>query len=292
MQSAFQNAVANAYSFGKVEQRSIMKDLVATFENVESLPTSVVILDASGTVLAVNDTWKQFGKRNGLRVRNFAIGSNYLKFCRTDEPHSRRFVGELRALLAGKLDLLTFIYPCHSPTQERWFSLIGLPLSLDKPAGVALLHVNLTDMILHPISKRRTRAKPATNLDAISDAVGRSVSETLSSQLNTMFAGPPAPGKDAAHGETNQNLIRTRLSERQRQVLRLLGEGKTNKEIAKTLFLSPNTIKLHVSAILQRLKLKSRTQAALLSSTLHKQGSVDLVGGDLSSWKKICSNAA
>jgi hypothetical protein len=189
--------VANACSFGKVEQRSIMKDLVATFENVESLPTSVVILDASGTVLAVNDTWKQFGKQNGLRVRNFAIGSNYLKFCRTDEPHSRRFVGELRALLAGKLDLLTFIYPCHSPTQERWFSLIGLPLSLDKPAGVALLHVNLTDVILHPISKRRTRAKPATNLDSICNAVGRSVSETLSSQLNTMFAGPPAPGKAA-----------------------------------------------------------------------------------------------
>ena len=152
---------------------------------------------------------------------------------------------------------------------------------------MALLHVNLTDMIPHAISKRRTRAKPATNLDAISDAVERSVSETLSSQLNTMFAGSPAPGKDAARGETDQNHIRTRLSERQRQVLRLLGEGKTNKEIAKTLFLSPNTIKLHVSAMLQRLKLKSRTQATLLSSRLNKQGSVDLVGGNLSSWKKI-----
>ena len=56
------------------------------------------------------------------------------------------------------------------------------------------------------------------------------------------------------------------------QVLRLLGEGKSNKQMAKALFLSPNTIKLHVSAILQRLKLASRTHAALLSSRLHKQG--------------------
>lgn len=63
-------------------------------------------------------------------------------------------------------------------------------------------------------------------------------------------------------------VVRAQLSKRQMEVLRLLGEGKSNKEIAMMLFLSPNTIKLHVSAILDRLKLKSRTQAALLSSRL------------------------
>jgi DNA-binding NarL/FixJ family response regulator len=44
------------------------------------------------------------------------------------------------------------------------------------------------------------------------------------------------------------NAARTRLSKRQMEVLKLLGQGKTNKEIAMALFLSPNTIKLHVSA--------------------------------------------
>jgi len=254
-----------------------MKSKVATFEGLKSLPASVAILDASGIIVAVNDTWKRFGQLNGLRVPHSAIGSTYLQYCRSDEPHSRRFVGELRALLAGQLDLLTFIYPCHSPTETRWFSLIGLPLSLNKPAGVALLHVNLTEMLPLPISAQRMRSKGerkgqirlGANLDAISGALERSVLETLSSQLNTMFSGPAKREKDAAQGEADHvNLVRTRLSKRQMQVLRLLGEGKTNKEIATTLFLSPNTIKLHVSAILQRLKLRSRTQAALLSSKL------------------------
>lgn len=276
-----------------------MKSAVATFEAMKSLPASAVILDASGTIVAVNDTWKEFARRNGLRVPHSAIGSNYLQYCRPDEPRLRRFVKELRALLAGRLDLLTFIYPCHSPTQERWFSLIGLPLSLDRPAGVALLHVNLTDMLPLPISTQRTgvmekrkgNVLPAVDLDAISGAVERSVSETLSSQLNVMFTGSrngSVRDHDAAQADTDRTtFIHSRLSKRQTQVLRLLGEGKTNKEMAKALFLSPNTIKLHVSAILQRLKLGSRTHAALLSSRLSKQGSTELTGSDLNSWKKV-----
>lgn len=63
-------------------------------------------------------------------------------------------------------------------------------------------------------------------------------------------------------------IARAGLSKRQVEVLRLLGKGMTNREIAEALFRSPHTIKLHVSAILERLKLKSRTQAALLASKL------------------------
>ena len=267
-----------------------MKGAVATFEAMKSLPASAVVLDASGTIVAVNDTWKEFGRRNGLRVPRWAIGSNYLQYCRSDEPRLRRFVRELRALLAGQVDLLTFIYPCHSTTEERWFSLIGMPLSLDRPTGVALLHVNLTDMLPLPVTtqrtgivgKRRGHVRPAINLDAISGAVERSVSETLFSQLNTMFTG-------SRHGSVHDQtmFVRSKLSKRQMQVLRLLGEGKSNKQMAKVLFLSPNTIKLHVSAILQRLKLASRTHAALLSSRLNKQGLSEVAGGDLNSWKKV-----
>jgi DNA-binding NarL/FixJ family response regulator len=121
------------------------------------------------------------------------------------------------------------------------------------------------------------------------------MSEALSSQLNTMFTGARQASvreKTLARREADEILVRTRLSERQIQVLRLLGEGKTNKEIAEALFRSPNTIKLHVSAILQRLKLKSRTQATLLASKLYKEGSTDLSGGDVKSWKNAHTAAA
>lgn len=54
-----------------------------------------------------------------------------------------------------------------------------------------------------------------------------------------------------------------RLSERETDVLRLIAEGKSNKEIADGLFLGEKTIKTHVSSILGKLGLNSRTQAAL-----------------------------
>jgi DNA-binding CsgD family transcriptional regulator len=266
-----------------------MKRVVEAFEVLKALPVSAAILDASGTIVSVNGTWKEFGRGNGLSIPDSGIGSNYLQYCAAGEP---KFKTELGALLAGKLDLLTLVYPCHSPGEERWFSLIGVPLSLSKPVGVALMHVNLTGMLTPPMQVETTgrgRVRPTTNVDTIGGVIERSVSETLSSQLNMMFTDTgqdSAREKTLAHREAGRVFARTRLSKRQIQVLRLLGEGKTNKEIAEALFRSPNTIKLHVSAILRQLKLKSRTQAALLASKLYKKNSTDLAGGDVKSGKK------
>ena len=51
------------------------------------------------------------------------------------------------------------------------------------------------------------------------------------------------------------------LSKREMDVLHLLSAGKSNKQIAEILFLSESTIKTHVSSILKKLKIKSRTEA-------------------------------
>jgi NarL family two-component system response regulator LiaR len=53
------------------------------------------------------------------------------------------------------------------------------------------------------------------------------------------------------------------LSERELQVLRLLAQGKSNREIAEKLLIAELTVRTHVSNILGKLHLASRTQAAL-----------------------------
>jgi DNA-binding CsgD family transcriptional regulator len=59
------------------------------------------------------------------------------------------------------------------------------------------------------------------------------------------------------------------LTSREREVLRLVAEGRNNREIAATLFISPKTASVHVSNILTKLDVASRTQAAAVA---HRSG--------------------
>ena len=52
------------------------------------------------------------------------------------------------------------------------------------------------------------------------------------------------------------------LSRREREVVRLLAAGRTNREIAQELFLSPRTVDMHVRNILRKLDCRSRVEAA------------------------------
>ncbi|HFC12178.1 MAG TPA: response regulator transcription factor [Anaerolineae bacterium] len=55
----------------------------------------------------------------------------------------------------------------------------------------------------------------------------------------------------------------TELSERELDVLKLIADGQSNAKIAESLFISPKTVKSHVSNILSKLHLGDRTQAAV-----------------------------
>jgi DNA-binding NarL/FixJ family response regulator len=54
-----------------------------------------------------------------------------------------------------------------------------------------------------------------------------------------------------------------RLTGREREVLRLVVEGETNREIAKTLCIAKKTVEKHVSNVLDKLEMESRTEAAV-----------------------------
>ncbi|MFD7559406.1 MULTISPECIES: response regulator [unclassified Streptomyces] len=94
--------------------------------------------------------------------------------------------------------------------------------------------------------------------DALADAIRsvhaghvvlqQEVAEALLSQEEQNPAGTGRPGS---------------LTDREREVLGLIADGRSNREIARTLVLSEKTVKTHVSNILMKLDLADRTQAAL-----------------------------
>jgi len=70
----------------------------------------------------------------------------------------------------------------------------------------------------------------------------------------------PSPSIDA-------NII-AMLTPRQCDVLRLLGKGQANKEIARALDISEGTVKIHLAAIFRLLDVRNRTEAVLKASSL------------------------
>jgi len=101
-------------------------------------------------------------------------------------------------------------------------------------------------------------------------AIGYLLKDTDAEELNRAIRGT-AEGRVQLAPEAAARLIREvrapenpeALTERESEVLRLLALGKANKQIASELFIEEKTVKAHVSSILRKLGVQSRTQAAL-----------------------------
>lgn len=98
-----------------------------------------------------------------------------------------------------------------------------------------------------------------------------SSSQIMFSALRLVLSGgvyiPPqllGSGIEAPDGS-----LLSRLTERQREVLCLLADGKTNKQICRELDLSEGTVKVHLNAVYRVLGVANRTEAALLARRLN-----------------------
>ncbi|MCM2288865.1 MAG: EAL domain-containing protein [Sulfuritalea sp.] len=126
---------------------------------LDALPTHVALLDSRSCIVSVNQAWRQFAEANGLQGPQAAIGINYLEVCdraRGEDVATARQVAEgIRAVLTGEADSFSLEYPCHAPTQKRWFLMTVTPLAEDASHGVVVMHLDLTEQVLAEIRIKR-----------------------------------------------------------------------------------------------------------------------------------------
>ena len=169
---------------------------------------------------------------------------------------------------------------------EQDHDLMLLDLQLGDANGFELLtEVRRTDPELSVVvlssSDRASDVIQAIDLGAMGFLPKRMTTEDLADALRLVMAGgiyvptmtlgqtpdrdaPPAePADRAAAPESLPSFEEMGLTPRQADVLTLLLQGKSNKDIARRLVLSVETVKDHVQAVLRALGVSSRTQAVL-----------------------------
>ncbi len=126
---------------------------------LNSVDAEIAVVDHDGTIRAVNEPWRRFAQENGFApgetVPQIEVGSNYLAVCKAAadamaEEASSAHDG-IQAVLDGRLPLFKLEYPCHSPTQQRWFSMSVMPLGQSAQAGAVIAHTNITERTLAEI---------------------------------------------------------------------------------------------------------------------------------------------
>ncbi|MFF5538305.1 response regulator [Streptomyces cinerochromogenes] len=130
---------------------------------------------------------------------------------------------------------------------------------LDNPARV---------LIVTSFTEQRT-VVPALRAGAAGYVYKDVDPDALAAAIRSVYAGHILLQPEVADALLSQEEANTgqgrggSLTEREREVLGLIADGRSNREIARALVLSEKTVKTHVSNILMKLDLADRTQAAL-----------------------------
>ena len=119
---------------------------------LDSVPAEIAVVDDQGVILAVNEHWRNFASENGVEPGTAAahteVGTNYLSICQAGDDATAAGAlaarNGIQAVLDGVLPSFRQDYPCHSPEQERWFTMSVTPLGKGPRTGAVITHTNHT----------------------------------------------------------------------------------------------------------------------------------------------------
>jgi two-component system, NarL family, response regulator LiaR len=194
-----------------------------------------VVRSGLGAVLAVSDDMSLVGEAGD--------GEEAIQLCELVQPDVI-----LMDLLMPKMDGIAATKAIH----ERWpkVRIIALTSFKEREYVEGVLKVGATSYLLKNVSADEL-------VSAIRRAVAGlpSLSPEAAQVLIQRVNEPAQPGSD--------------LTDRERDILALMVEGKSNGEIAERLFVSQSTVKFHVSNILSKLGVSGRTEAVAIAVKHH-----------------------
>jgi PAS domain S-box-containing protein len=118
---------------------------------IDSLPANIVVIDQNGLITAINKPWMQFGHGNdSADETSIAVGADYLASCKTapalddtDSETAHTALQGITAVLEGRQTSFVMDYPCHSPTDKRWYQMSVMRPEADFE-GAVISHIDIS----------------------------------------------------------------------------------------------------------------------------------------------------
>ncbi len=131
---------------------------------LDSLTAQIAVLDCEGNIIHVNKSWAAFATENdGDSVVRSGVGLNYLAVCGQAEgewsAEALPVARGLQAVLRQEQSEFSLEYPCHAPSEQRWFQLHAVPLVNHADGGLVVSHINITRLKQTEDALRRSRQR-------------------------------------------------------------------------------------------------------------------------------------
>ena len=114
---------------------------------LDSLAQQMAVIDADGLIQWVNDAWHTFAKENGGGHIDWGEIS-YLRVCHgaadRGDADGREALAGIQSVIRGDQPAFSFEYPCHSPSEQRWFTMRICPIAWGGPRRFVVTHYNIT----------------------------------------------------------------------------------------------------------------------------------------------------
>ena len=139
------------------ERKRMEMALAASHRFVQSVldaqSAHICVLDAQGCIVAVNAAWSAFATANAGATLVASLGSSYVNACvraaqqtGAEGRQAGAFLELLRELLAGTRAEFQFEYPCHSPTEQRWFLARGSRIEQAGGPVIVIAHDDVSSL--------------------------------------------------------------------------------------------------------------------------------------------------
>lgn len=250
---------------------------------LDALSAHIAILDKDGVILKTNRAWQKFADANRMQRPVDAGPINYLSVCdlaRGESSEEAKIVAQgIRSVMDGEINEFLLDYPCHSPSEKRWFYMRVTRIPGEGPMRAVVSHENITALKLaeealkvqeHDLEVQRKNLEEANTAlkvllkqreedrvemenrilrnikDLISPHVAKLKDKNLKSGERTLIDIIDSNLKDIT-SPLLQRLTTAKiiLTPQEIQVAALVKEGKSSKEIADVLNVSTTTISFH-----------------------------------------------